>query len=401
MKLRIAALAACLASMPGVAQERWTFGDIAVELPPLPALASVSEIADVFVSREIGSGRIVKGAPYSAEAISETTQTLADGNRIVRRSTSKLARDAAGRTRQERADGSVFINDPVAGKRYVLTSNRTALELPLSHAPRMPAPAPRAPGAGPGTTPAPGATPAVPPAPPVAPVPPSSMSPEEARSWAEEMRNWARDLRERMRADPIRADAQREGVVVRDDTRVITARAAAPVADGAPGASPGREVRDVRVEVVELGGPQARIPPMPPIPWTAPLAPGLLDALPLVGPVPGGRDAGVQTSLGSRSFDGVRADGSRTTWTIPAGRIGNEKPIEIVSERWYAPELMVVVATRYADPRSGETTYRLANLKRDEPAADQFRVPDGYTLRGARDRDKERKERHEQRREQK
>jgi hypothetical protein len=51
----------------------------------------------------------------------------------------------------------------------------------------------------------------------------------------------------------------------------------------------------------------------------------------------------------------------RTTITIPAGEIGNERAIEIVSERWYSPELQLVVMTRHSDPRTGETVYRLTN----------------------------------------
>jgi hypothetical protein len=94
-------------------------------------------------------------------------------------------------------------------------------------------------------------------------------------------------------------------------------------------------------------------------------------------------ESGVTTSLGSRDFDGVRADGTKTTWTIPAGRIGNEKPIEIVSERWYSPELMIVVQTRHSDPRSGERIYRLENLKRGEPPAELFRPPSDFELRPA------------------
>ena len=89
------------------------------------------------------------------------------------------------------------------------------------------------------------------------------------------------------------------------------------------------------------------------------------------------------TSLGSRDFDGVRADGTRTTWTIPAGQIGNEKPIEIYSERWYSPDLILVVHARHVDPRSGERVYRLEGIKRDEPPADFFKVPADFEMRAA------------------
>src|SRR5687768_13426966 len=45
--------------------------------------------------------RVTKGAPYSAEAVTEFVQQLADGNRIVRRTTTRLYRDGEGRTRRE------------------------------------------------------------------------------------------------------------------------------------------------------------------------------------------------------------------------------------------------------------------------------------------------------------
>jgi TonB family protein len=87
-------------------------------------------------------------------------------------------------------------------------------------------------------------------------------------------------------------------------------------------------------------------------------------------------------SLGKQSIEGVEAEGTRKTVEIPAGEIGNERPIEIVFERWYSPELQVVVMTRHSDPRFGETTYRLMNINRTEPARELFEVPADYTLQG-------------------
>jgi hypothetical protein len=87
--------------------------------------------------------------------------------------------------------------------------------------------------------------------------------------------------------------------------------------------------------------------------------------------------------LEARSFDGVTAEGTRTTVTIPAGDIGNEQPIQIVDEHWSSPELQITVMTRHSDPRSGETTYRLTNISRAEPAAALFQVPSDYTVKEA------------------
>jgi hypothetical protein len=152
---------------------------------------------------------------------------------------------------------------------------------------------------------------------------------------------------------------------------------AAPRADARVEVAPGRVVvrrgdgardEDVRVEVVRIG----RGEPIP-------LAPPSGLALPLLP-----RGKGETKSLGSRDFGGVKADGTQTSHTIPAGEIGNEKPIVITSERWFSPELHIVVFAKTVDPRVGETSYRLVNLKRDEPSPELFKVPAGYRSGGSR-----------------
>jgi hypothetical protein len=94
------------------------------------------------------------------------------------------------------------------------------------------------------------------------------------------------------------------------------------------------------------------------------------------------RGKGETKSLGMREFDGIKAEGRQTTHTIPAGDIGNEKPIVVTRERWFSPELHVVVYAKTSDPRAGDTVYRLANAKRGEPPADLFKVPADYKTRG-------------------
>ena len=93
-----------------------------------------------------------------------------------------------------------------------------------------------------------------------------------------------------------------------------------------------------------------------------------------------GPDAGRTESLGTSVIEGVQAEGTRTVVTIPAGTIGNQAPIEMISERWFAPELGVVVMSRRTDPRFGETTYRLQNIARGEPSPELFQVPPDYTI---------------------
>jgi hypothetical protein len=99
------------------------------------------------MSVEFGvAGQVTKGAPYTAQAISSSTQTLADGNRIVNKNTTLLARDSEGRTRREQtlknvgqwATGQnppamILIHDPVAQVSYTLEPNtHTARKRSLS-----------------------------------------------------------------------------------------------------------------------------------------------------------------------------------------------------------------------------------------------------------------------------
>jgi hypothetical protein len=94
----------------------------------------------------------------------------------------------------------------------------------------------------------------------------------------------------------------------------------------------------------------------------------------------GGRGDTSKEDLGSQVIEGVSANGTRSTTVIPAGAIGNEQPITILSEQWFSPDLEMLVLTRHSDPRVGETTYRLANIGRAEPDRSLFQVPSDYTV---------------------
>jgi hypothetical protein len=76
----------------------------------------------------------VKNAPFAAQAVTEFTQILLDGNRIDRRYESSVARDSRGRTRREEqialvgalastgaaAPRLVTVVDPDAGVSYTI-----------------------------------------------------------------------------------------------------------------------------------------------------------------------------------------------------------------------------------------------------------------------------------------
>ena len=84
--------------------------------------------------------------------------------------------------------------------------------------------------------------------------------------------------------------------------------------------------------------------------------------------------------LGTQTIEGVVAQGTRSTVTIPMGQIGNERAIEIVSERWYSSALKAVVLSRETNPMFGDTIYRLSNVVIGEPPSWMFDVPSDFEV---------------------
>lgn len=88
----------------------------------------------------------------------------------------------------------------------------------------------------------------------------------------------------------------------------------------------------------------------------------------------------VTDQLGAMNIQGVNCIGQRQTITIPAGQVGNEKPIAIVTEVWTSPDIEAIVKSTTTDPRFGQTTYTLNNLQlKDQPPA-LFSLPGNYRL---------------------
>lgn len=291
-KLVLAVLmAACLPAMASTA--------------PAPMALAHARAAALASPLMIHEGKIVKNAPYTAQAVSEKVQSLPDGNQITVRNTAMVYRDSAGRTRREMAmpDGeirNIMIRD-ADGVTYVLRPrDKTATRI----------------GA--------------------------------AREMAAAAREKARERIAQLRKEgKLPDDAGREAIIVK---RVE--RATGEIGHGFGlgntifGAFGDRE-------------------------WSS---------------------KAVTRELGAREFSGVKADGKMRSYEIPAGELGNRNPIVVSQETWYSTELQVTVFTRHSDPRTGENTYRLENLKREEPAATLFAVPSDYTVTDARMRREMRKE---------
>ncbi len=112
--------------------------------------------------------------------------------------------------------------------------------------------------------------------------------------------------------------------------------------------------------------PPGELPPPPPPPHQIRLA----------------EEAGEVTTenLGSQTMEGVSVTGVRTTRTIAAGKIGNDRPIAIVTEVWTSPELKTIVLSKRNDPRMGEQTFKLTNIQRGEPDPSLFTVPSDFKV---------------------
>lgn len=306
-------------------------------------------------------GGVVKGAPYSAEAVSERLQTLSDGNQIVTRSRAMHYRDSAGRTRTDvrNDDGSVrtvTINDPVAGTRWILHPERkTAFQ--------------------------------------------SATTSDAARDMAEQAR--AAAAQARLDAAQVRAEAARVRAIADGERRAADeARKAADRARLAADETR-RQLDQLRkegklvgnnlviVKEVERGGdrPDVRVRIAEPVPVALPVARAVSAQIaPMI--IGAGNDGrwsarAVTRDLGMRDVGGVQAQGQQRSYEIPAGEIGNRNPIVVSSETWTAPDLQILVQQKHSDPRSGELVYRLERLTRAEPALSLFSPPSGYTVRDA------------------
>jgi len=218
----------------------------------------------------------IAGAPFTADATTEFSQILSDGNRIERRFTTSLARDGKGRTRSEQ---DVAMLGPL-----VVLEKGTNWK----------------------TSPAAAAAPSEPP-------------------------------RFTVINDPV------DRVTYTLDERSKEARR-----------SPSKSATAQFIEVQKLND-------------------KLIN-------VRGGGNAVVVESLGMRQIEGVSAEGTRMTTTIPAGQIGNLNPINVVTERWIAKDLQMAILMTRRDPRSGDTVYRLTNIVRAEPPPDLFTVPSDYRI---------------------
>jgi hypothetical protein len=95
---------------------------------------------------------------------------------------------------------------------------------------------------------------------------------------------------------------------------------------------------------------------------------------------PGSKANTTTQSLGTKTIDGIEVTGNRSTSTIPAGAIGNEKDLTTTHDEWYSPALKLVIQSTQTDPRFGQTTYSLTDIEQGPPDEVLFQVPPDYKV---------------------
>jgi len=331
-----------------------------------------------FVSSEMSfDNKLVKGAPFTADIENETIKTLADGNRIIHKNSGSIARDSEGRMRRESTINAlgqfagneprttITLNDPVAGAIFILEPDTRIARKMGSVRSMMPPPPPMVRGE----------------------VGVAGELPKRVNVSGGVLQGSALK-RVNPSYPPVAKAAKATGAVqvqitVSEEGRVIDATAISGhplLRDSALEAA-----RQWEFKPVELSGQPVKVQGILTFNFTLQ-----------------GEDANITNqasaqnqqaykrvtlsnsnteSLGKQMIEGIEAEGKRTVTTIPAGAIGNERAIEIVSESWYSPELQTTVMSKRSDPTSGETMFRLTNIRRGEPDASLFQVPSDYTVK--------------------
>lgn len=294
--------------------------------------------AKVIAETWTSGDKVVKGQPFSAEAVSESVQTLSDGNRIVHNSTTKLFRNSEGRFRREIAGGTggvmgvgysfepgVTITDQLGGRLLLDSTMRTVRPLAIVEPRKI-----------------------------------------EIPSLTAEQKAALEKLRVELKLTDTSKITEEQRQTIKKLKEELNIKI--PLIVTPEGFKPAHTITTT-VNGSLFGGTAKAIAPGAP----------LTGSLTLATTVGGQSKYDTKTEqLGSKNIEGIEAEGTRTVTTIPAGAIGNERPIETVYEKWYSKELQLVVMSKRSDPRFGEQTYRLTNIVRNEPDPSLFSVPAGY-----------------------
>jgi hypothetical protein len=299
----------------------------AAQNPEAMAKAKAEAEASMVQMKMVGAvkGMTVKSAPYSGEEVNETNQTLADGTRIHRENRTTVFRDSEGRTRRETPD-NITITDPVTNVTYLLNpKSMTGQKLAMAAGNFVM----RSGSMGAAIS---GDS--------------STFSIHSSGDGPASITVNGVPLDEKAVAEAMaKAKASGSTQTFTYERREVTTRAGSGSGSGSGSGT-----------------------------WA--VAGGVMAAAPTK--VMLKRNAG--ESLGKQMVEGVNAEGTRNVTTLDAGAIGNDRPIQITGESWYSDELQMVVLSKHSDPRTGDESFRLTNIRKGEPGAYLFQAPAGYQI---------------------
>jgi len=84
--------------------------------------------------------------------------------------------------------------------------------------------------------------------------------------------------------------------------------------------------------------------------------------------------------LGTQVMEGVMVHGVRLIRNIPASASGTGQPVETADEFWYSAELHMNLLIKHTDPRVGEQTFAITQIKCGDPDPQLFQVPEDFTI---------------------
>ena len=121
--------------------------------------------------------------------------------------------------------------------------------------------------------------------------------------------------------------------------------------------------------------------------FTNPAPSALAPVPPMLGlpPSPGQIHAGMgersTENLGTKTIENFTVTGTRDTFTMAAGTMGNDRPIITTSEHWWSADLKMDLLTIFESPESGKYVRKIVNIRTGNPDPQVFQVPADFTVR--------------------
>ena len=312
----------------------------------LSAVAVHAQINKEVINDARSSQKTITGAPFSADAVTESVQILSDGTRITRRSKSRIYRDSEGRYRRDESRKnigvpggdveiaeSIVIIDPVSGSKYELdvedrTYKRSSFKLNTKPGLKIEFKSNE-----------------------------FNLKQEQRSENRAEKQARINEKEAEKRAELNEKEAEIRAKELEIKAKEIEKKNKQIENEAKEKERQGKEIEKKNKELENQKKELER--------QAKEIEAGL-------------KPVSKTESLGPRTIEGVAVEGTRTTTTILTGAIGNDRDIVIVYEKWYSNDLQMTILSKHSDPRFGEQNYRLSNISRSDQPVSLFTPPADY-----------------------